>query len=120
MLSRDRFAAAVRRRFETAGDVVRPATLTRSEPGTYDPATGTPGAAIATADNGLALFDRGARAAEELGGLIIEPNEETLWLAGLSLAPRAGDVVTIDGVARTVRHARDLSRIGALHLIVAR
>jgi hypothetical protein len=120
MARRGQIAETVNRLFAAAGDVVRPATVTRSTPGAYDPANGGPGAPVVASTSASALYDHAARPRFGLvDGLTVAPNQENLWLAGCGFAPAPGDVITIDGTQRVIRAAHDLFEAGALHLVVA-
>jgi len=120
MAARGDLAATVRRALAQAGDVVRLATLTRREPGAYDPRSGEPGVPAVSECGGLAFFGRSGRLPAEADGLVIEPEDAVLWLAAVDFAPLPGDTVTIDGRARVLRGVEDLAGAGVLYLAVAR
>lgn len=121
MLGRSSFADTVRRAFLAAGDLARPATLSRREPGPYDPVSGEAGEPAASASACLVLPDAQARPRFALtGGLEVGPEEIGLWLTGAGFAPRPGDVVAMDGAGRTVLGVRDLLEAGALYFVVAK
>lgn len=120
MLRRSQIAETVNRLFAAAGDVVRPATLSRCTPGAYDPARGGPGEPLVSISSARALFDHAARPRFGLvDGLVVSPNQETVWLAGCGFAPLPGDTLSIDGTARVIQSAHDLFEAGALYLVVA-
>jgi hypothetical protein len=120
MPSRQQIAATVARLFAAAGEVVRPATLSRGTAGTYDPASGGPGETGVTASAAMVLFDTNARPRFGLAdGLAIPPSQELLWVTGCSFAPQAGDTITIDGITRTIHDAVDLFHTGALFQVAA-
>lgn len=120
MARRSQIADTVSRLFAAAGDVVRPATVSRSSTGTYDPASGGPGEPTVTTTTASALFDHAARPRFGLvDGLTVSANQEALWLSGCGFAPQPGDRVIIDGTVRVIQSAQDLFEIGALFLIVA-
>ncbi|GEM_PF-2589319 len=120
MARRSQIAATVTRLFAAAGDVVRPATVSRSTAASYDPTMGGPGEPTVSITIGSALFDHAARPRFGLvDGLTVSANQEALWLSGCAFAPQPGDRITIDGTTRVIQSAQDLFEIGALFLIVA-
>lgn len=120
MASRSQIADTVNRLFSAAGDVVRPATISRGTAGAYDPAIGGPGEPVVTTTSASALFDHAARPRFGLvDGLTVSPNQESLWLAGCGFVPQPGDRIAIDGTTRVIQSAHDLFEAGALILVVA-
>lgn len=121
MPGRSGFADTVRRAFLAAGDLARPATLSRRAPGAYDPASGEAAEPAVSASACLVLPDAQARPRFALtGGLEVGPEEIGLWLTGAGFAPRPGDVVGFDGAERSLRGVRDLLEAGALYFVVAK
>ena len=84
-----------------------PATLTRSVPGAYDPATGTTAAPTVTAYTGTgAKFDYAQR---DIDGTLIKQGDQRVYLAVVGIVqPQTGDRLTIAGVAFTVAASRPL------------
>ncbi len=103
-------AATVARLFAAAGDLAQAATLIRSEPGVYDPATGAAGMPTTNASSCTVLFDQAARPRFSLlDGLEAGPGEQMAWLHGATFAPRAGDRLAVGGSSRVV------NAVGNLH-----
>lgn len=120
MPRRRQIAATVARLFSAAGDVARPAVISRGVPGAYDPALGGPGEATVNSSAALVLFDANARPRFGLAdGLTVLPNQELLWATGCGFAPQAGDTITIDGTTRTIQDAVDLFHLGVLFQVAA-
>lgn len=109
-----RAAAAI---FAQAGDLARPATLTRVS-ASYDPATGDAGEATTTHD-GLAILDlMQSRAGDD--DPASAPGHRFVWTRGFAQAPRRGDRVSIDGTTRDVVAVEDLVGAGALWRLTLR
>lgn len=121
MLGRSTLAETVHRAFLAAGDLARPATLSRREPGPYDPAAGEAAEPAVSASACLVLPDAQARPRFALtSGLEVGPEEQGLWLTGAGFAPRPGDGIDFDGSEHIVRGVRDLLEAGALFFVVAK
>ena len=87
-------------------------TLTRSEPGAYDPSAGTAGS-TETAFVVWGLQDNYAQT--EIDGSLIRQGDQRVWLSavGMGVMPRSGDTLTIGATTYNVIASRPV-RPGAV------
>jgi hypothetical protein len=105
--------------FKVAGDLVFDAVLTRTTAGGYDPVTETTTLPTTITSSGQALFStRNQTIGALLGGMVINPTDDTVYMRGLTFSPEPGDEVIIDTREYTVKFADDIVRAGALFLVV--
>lgn len=120
MPSRAHFAETAARLFAAAGALAQAGTLTRSTPGAYDPATGSPGAPIVATSACSVLCNRTTRPRFAVDGIEVAEDEEALWLHGATFPPMPGDMLAVAGGVRVVRGVRNLLEADALYLIVCK
>lgn len=119
MPSRAEIASTVQSAFNSAGDVIRDGTLTRSTP-TYNEEIGSATSTTSTSACKV-LFDRASRTMSLfLSAQVVKPTDQPAWLAMSSFAPAEADKLTVDGTDYTVVFAEDVVKAGALHFIVLR
>lgn len=118
-VSRDKIRALALRGFDAAGDLVFDATVTRTTPGGFDPVNETTIEPTILTTTGQALFStRNQTIGALLGGMVINPTDDTVYMRGLTFSPEPGDEVVIDNRDYTVKFADDIVRAGALFLVV--
>lgn len=94
-------AAAVLREFGATG------TLTRTTPGTYDPATGKAATSTTTQTVTAVMFPYGDKF---IDGTLILAGDRQAFIAAVGVTPpQAGDVLTWGGETFTVVKAKNLS-----------
>lgn len=117
MSARERLARAAAAIFASAGDVARPATLTRVE-ASYDPASGAVVETTITHDGVVIQGRNSARAGD--GDPVSEPGDRSVWARGFAQPPRRGDRLGVDGATEVVVAVEDLAGAGALWRLTLR
>lgn len=111
-------AAIAARAFDKIGaalsDVVKPATLTHTEQGAYNPGTGEYDVIITTAD-GRAVFDTTTAVEDMFPAYVVGPSDLLVWLEGHDFSPLENDGVEIDGQGYTVKAVGDVAGAGAVY-----
>lgn len=97
--------------------VIKPATLTRTTQGVYDPATGSYTTTTVTT-GGRAIFDTSKPVEDVFPAYVIGPGESLVYFEGLSWAPKETDEVTIDGQNYRVAIVSDVLHAGGLYAAI--
>ena len=106
--------------------VIKPATLTRSTNGTYDPVTGSY-TATSTSATGRVLFATadltgasGTKIADLFPDYVAGPLDHLVYCEGMSLVPTENDALTVEGVTYSVLRGRDILLANGLAVAIAR
>ena len=118
-ISRQKIYDLTKSGFDKAGDLVFDAVMSRTNAGGYDPVTEQTTQPTTLTTTGQALFStRNQTIGALLGGMVINPTDDTVFMRGLTFSPEPGDEVIIDNREYTVKFADDVVRAGALFIVV--
>lgn len=93
----------------------RSVTITRTTPGTYDPATGAPGTGTTATHAGTAVLLNYAQ--RDIDGTHVRVGDQRAYIApDLAVTPQTGDTLTIGGEVWSVIASRPLAPAGTVVL----